>query len=109
MIPQQKQEADRRRHLRITLKGSKVLLSDGQMGELANASISGIGFWKPDGLDVTPGDNISVTLFYRGEEITGQARVVHVKKTLVGCEWISFADEKQRMAYYSWLLEPEFE
>ncbi len=108
MIAQPKPE-EKRRHIRIRLNGSKVILSNGQTGELANASISGIGFWKPRDLEINPGDNISVTIFYQGEEITGQARVIHVNNRLVGCEWINFNDEKQRMAYYSWLLEPEFE
>ncbi|WP_022853329.1 PilZ domain-containing protein [Thermodesulfatator atlanticus] len=102
-------EQERRRHIRVKLKGSKVFLPDGQEGELANASISGIAFWQPNGASLKPGDTLSIVLTYQGEEINGEARVVHLNGRLVGCEWIDFANEKQRMAYYSWLLEPEFE
>ncbi len=96
---------ERRQHARVTLSGSRVLLGGGFEGKLANASISGMAFWQPDGIEFEPGDRLDVALRFRGEEISGEAIVVHVTEGLVGCEWVDFKDEKHRRAYYHWLLE----
>ncbi|NPA49643.1 MAG: PilZ domain-containing protein [Thermodesulfobacteria bacterium] len=98
---------ERRKHARVVLDGSEVLLPGGLRGKLANASISGLAFWQPNGISFEAGDQLEITLRFRGEEIIGKAIVVHVTEGLVGCEWIDFKDEKQRRAYYQWLLEGE--
>ncbi len=95
---------ERRKHTRISLEGSKVFLPEGRKGQLVNASISGLAFQQPEGVSFEPGEKLDISVFYRGENIKGQAVVVHVTEGLVGCEWIDFEDQKQREAYYRWLL-----
>ncbi len=98
---------ERREHARVALKGSKVFLPGGFVGKLANASISGMAFWQPEGIEFEPGDRLEVALHFRGKEVLGEALVVHVTGGLVGCEWVDFKDQEHRHAYYNWLLEGE--
>ncbi len=98
---------ERRKHARVVLEGSEVFLPGGLLGRLANASVSGLAFWQPDGINFETGDTLEITLRFRGEEILGKAVVVHVTEGLVGCEWVDFADDDQRRAYYRWLLDGE--
>ncbi len=95
---------ERRQHTRVVLEGSEVYLPEGHIGRLINASMNGLAFEEPAGVQFEEGDRLEVTLTYQGKEITGEAVVRHVTNGLVGCEWLEFKDDEQRRAYYSWLM-----
>ncbi|GEM_PF-2899107 len=95
---------EKRRHVRLTLTGGEVQLAPGHTGRLVNASINGIAFEMPPGFPLKEGDELEITLCYRGQDILGRAIIRHITRGLVGCEWLEFKDDGQRRAYYSWLM-----